>query len=234
MNRAVALIHGWGGSGAATWVADGWDEALGLAGFQPVLVDLPGHGPAGGSCDPADYADLASDLAAILRKRAPEGLFAAIGFSLGTKLLLELEARAPGSNGRLILGGIGDNIFAPEGAGPALIAALRGESPAPPPAIQALMTYAAKSGSDPRCLAAVLQRPANPRLDTARLHAARQGKDPARILLVNSRDDSVAMPDAGLRAAIAPEYLQLDGSGHIGLTSDRRFRQAALDFLGRA
>ena len=230
MSRVVALVHGWGGSGAATWVADGWDRALTQAGFQPVAVDLPGHGPGGGSHAPVDYADLASDIAAMLRDQAPDGLFGAIGFSLGTKLLLELEARSPGANGRLVLGGIGDNIFAPEAAGPALIAALRGKVAEAPPAIRALMTYAAKSESDPLCLAAVLQRPANPRLDAARLAAAR-----APILLVNSLDDSVAMPDDRLRQALpGAEYLQIDGTGHIGLTSDLRFRKAALGFLGRA
>ena len=86
--RRVALVHGWGGSYAATWQADGWDDALRDAGIEPVGVDIPGHGPTGGSHDPADYADLASDLAAKL----PEGLHGAIGFSLGTKLLLLSQA----------------------------------------------------------------------------------------------------------------------------------------------
>ena len=223
--RKVALVHGWGGSAAATWVAAGWDRALEAAGFAPVLVDLPGHGPQGGSHDPAAYGDLASDLAAMLTG----DLHGAIGFSLGTKLLLELEARQPGRNGRLVLGGIGDNLFAPEAAGPALLAALAGEPPTLP-AIQALMAYAAKSGSDPACLAAILRRPANPVLDEARLKPAR-----APLLLLNSRDDSVAMPDTRLRAALPHAgYVEIDGTGHIGLTEDPRFLAAALGFLTRA
>lgn len=223
--RKVALVHGWGGSGQATWTLAGWDRALEAAGFTPVAVDLPGHGPAGGAHDPAAYGDLASDLARIL----PADLYGAIGFSLGTKLLLELEVRKPGANGRLVLGGIGDNIFAPEAAGPALLAALAGEPPAAP-GIAALMTYAAKSASDPLCLAAILQRPANPQLDEARLALAH-----APVLIVNSRDDTVAMPDTRLRAALPQaEYLQIDGAGHIGLTDDPRFLRAATAFLARA
>lgn len=224
--RQVALIHGWGGSHAATFTADGWDDALRAAGFEPVGIDLPGHGPRGGSHDPADYADLASALAAML----PAGLLGCIGFSLGTKLLLELDIRQPGENGRLVLGGIGDNIFVPEAAGPIVAAALRGDTAetAPPP-VRALLDYSRKSGSDPLCLAAVLEREPNPRISEERLVAAR-----APILLVNSVDDNVAMPDMRLRAALPhAEYLQLDGPDHVGLTSDQRFRQAAVDFMSR-
>lgn len=224
--RKVALIHGWGGSHAATWQADGWDDALRAAGFEPVGFDIAGHGPQGGSHDPADYADLAGDLAA----RLPEDLFGAIGFSLGTKLLLELEARRPGANGRLVLGGIGDNLFAPEQAGPALVTALRGAAQEPPaPQVAALLDYARLSGSDPACLAAVLERPANPVLTEARLAQVR-----TPILIFNSRADAVAQPDTRLCAALpGATHRLIDGTGHVGLPSDLRFQDAALAFLSR-
>lgn len=221
--KQIALIHGWGGSYAATWQAAGWEDALRAAGFDPVGVNIAGHGPQGGAHDPAAYADLAGDLAA----RLPEGLFGAIGFSLGTKLLLELEARSPGTNGRLVLGGIGDNLFAPEASGPALVAALRG-TPAPhPPQLVALLAYAAQSGSDPACLAAVLEREPNPVLTEARLASTK-----APILIFNSRDDAVAQPDARLRAALpGAEHRLIDGPGHVGLPADPRFQEAAIAFL---
>lgn len=221
--KRVALVHGWGGSYAATWQADGWDEALRDAGFEPVGVDIAGHGPQGGPHDPRAYADLASDLATKL----PTGLHGAIGFSLGTKLLLELEARKPGANGRLVLGGIGDNLFAPETAGPAIVAALRGETEEHPPQVAALLAYAAKSGSDPVCLAAVLERPGNPVLTESRLAAAQ-----APILIFNSTKDAVAQPDDRLRAALPGAlYRRIDGPGHVALTADARFRDAAVAFL---
>ena len=221
--KQVALVHGWGGSYEATWQSDGWDTALRAAGFDPVGVDIAGHGPAGGSEDPADYADLASDLASKL----PEGLHGAIGFSLGTKLLLELEARAPGANGKLVLGGIGDNLFAPEVAGPALVAALRGTVGDQPSHVAALMAYALKSGADRSCLAAVLDRPANPVLTEDRLAAAT-----APILIFNSSGDGVAQPDARLCSALpAAEHQVIDGPNHVALTSDARFRDAAIAFL---
>ena len=223
--KRVALVHGWGGSYAATWQADGWDDALRDAGFAPVGVDIAGHGPQGGPHDPDSYADLASDLAAKL----PAGLHGAIGFSLGAKLLLELEARYPGAQGRLVLCGVGDNVFAPEAAGPALVAALRGQTTDHAPQVAALLAYAGKSGADPACLAAVLERPANPVLDVERLSAAN-----APILIFNSRADTVARPDTRLVAALPHATQQLiDGTGHVGLTADDRFRTAAIAFLSK-
>lgn len=221
--KQVALVHGWGGSYAATWAADGWDEALHAAGFEPVGVNISGHGPQGGSHQPTDYADLAADLASKL----PDGLHGAIGFSLGTKLLLELETRSPGANGRLVLGGIGDNLFAPEAAGPAIVAALRGTTTDHSPQVAALLAYAEKSGSDPACLAAVLERPANPVLTEDRL-----GCTKSPVLIFNSRDDAVAQPDDRLRAALPyAEHQLIEGPGHVALTSDARFRDAAISFL---
>lgn len=223
MMRKVALVHGWGGSYAATWVADGWDTAMRKAGFEAVGVDIAGHGTGGGSHDPADYADLASDLAG----KMPNGLHGAIGFSLGAKLLLELEARRPGAQGRLVLGGIGDNLFAPENVGPTIVAALRGQTIDHPPQVAGLLAYAGKSGGDPECLAAVLERPANPVLTEARLARAK-----APIFIFNSTADAVAQPDARLRAALpAARHVLIEGPGHVGLTSDPRFRDAAIAFM---
>lgn len=221
--KRVALVHGWGGSYSATWQADGWDDALRDAGLEPVGVDIAGHGPQGGPHDAQAYADLASDLAAKL----PAGLHGAIGFSLGAKLLLELEARYPGAQGRLVLGGVGDNVFAPEAAGPAIVAALRGETTDHAPQVAALLAYARKSGSDPACLAAVLERPANPDLTAERFAAAT-----APILIFNSRADTVAQPDARLVSALPhATHRLIDGTGHVGLTADDRFRKAAIAFL---
>ncbi len=118
---------------------------------------------------------------------------------------------------------------APEAAGPAIVAALRGESVDQPPQVAALLAYAERSESDPACLAAVLERPANPVLTEARLSAAT-----APILLLNSTDDAVAQPDARLRAALpGADHILIDGPSHVALTSDARFRDAAIAFLSR-
>src|SRR4051812_37695810 len=108
--RPVVLLHGCGGTPDATFEATGMVEMLERTGHKPLLLSLPGHGPTPSFSGPADFADLAGLVADVL----PPTSFDAIGYSLGGKLLLELAIRMPSRIGRLVLGGIGDNVFAPE------------------------------------------------------------------------------------------------------------------------
>ncbi len=218
----IVLLHGWGGSFKATWGAAGWVEALEAAGRSIVRLDLPGHGgPA--SHDPADYADMAGAVEAKL----PDGVLDVVGFSLGAKLALAIATRRPGRFRRMVLGGVGDNLFAPEPQGAAVAAALENgvgdDTPAP---VAGLVRYALGSGGDPRAMAAVLRRPAGRLLvetDLARLPQA---------LLVNGEADAIALPDARLLAA-APslEAMRPPAVDHLSLPSAPAFKAAALAFL---
>lgn len=224
----VILLHGWGGTYEATYRAAGWEPFLRARGLEPIGVDLPGHGGSGCSHDPADYADLAADLAAAL----PEEAKCCIAFSLGAKLALEIELRSPGRFERMVLGGVGDNLFAPERVGPVLVEALLGERDLAdcPVLVQDLMNYVRKGGTDLRAIAAVVRRQHNPRHAAERL--AYLGLP---MLLVNGADDTAALPDQTFRAAIATlEYRLLQACDHIGLTSDVRFMDAAAQFLGNS
>ena len=226
MPGVVALLHGWGGSFAATFVANGWLPELHAAGREVIGLDLPGHGagrPA--SHDSADYADLATAIDA----RLPRGPLDIVGYSLGAKLALELASRAPHRFGRLVAGGVGDNLFAPEPSGEMVAAALEnGTGPETPPLVRAVVDYARPSGSDPRALAAVLRRPPNPVASRERL-----GRIASDILVVNGTADRVARPDSALLASLPhAEHLELDGIGHFDLPAAATFRNAALAFLG--
>jgi pimeloyl-ACP methyl ester carboxylesterase len=119
----VILLHGWGGSYKAVWESNGWAEKLASYGFEPLGIDLLGHGEALRSHNPADYADLASHVMSQLP--AKQGLLG-IGYSLGCKILLEIQAREPGRFSRLVLGGLGANVFAPEALGGAVATCLEG------------------------------------------------------------------------------------------------------------
>jgi pimeloyl-ACP methyl ester carboxylesterase len=221
----VVMAHGWGGSFSTIFEPYGWREALEVAGCKIVGVDLPGHGRARpASHDPADYADLASGLAAEL----PEGPLDGIGFSLGSKLLLELECRSPGRFRRLVLGGVGANVFAPERGVEAVAEVLENggiEAAAPP--VQMMVRYAEASHSDPLALAAVLRRPANPVHTADRLKRVR-----ASVLLVNGANDMGVAP-ADQLSALIPECrsITLSDTGHIDLPQNPTFRLAAVDFL---
>ncbi|GAA3290226.1 hypothetical protein GCM10020295_04090 [Streptomyces cinereospinus] len=157
---AVLLIHGWGGSAASDWHDNGWGGLLAGHGRAALAVDLPGHGRLPQSHDPADYADLA---AGVLAELPDGGPLDAVGFSLGAKVLLELAARHPDRFGRLVLGGLGGNAFAPERLGRELADALEaGPRAGTPAAVSDLAAYGIGNGNDRLALAACLRRTANP------------------------------------------------------------------------
>ncbi len=177
----VVLLHGCGGTAWATFETTGFSDALKSAGRTVLTPDLPGHGPGPRSHDPADYADLAGAMLEAL----PPGRFDAVGYSLGGKLLLEIAIRAPGRIGRLVLGGVGDNVFAPEVVAEAAAVALeRGPQPDTPPPVLAFLKTWDPERNDPLAIAAVLRRPANPVFTEAGL-----GTVAGPVLLVNGDRD---------------------------------------------
>lgn len=220
----ILLLHGWGGSSASTFGAHGWEEHLAQVDRDVVSIDLPGHGPDGGSHDPDDYSDLAGMLDALI----PAGQLDVIGYSLGGKLALELASRQPSRFRRLVIGGVGDNVFLPELNGSAVADALEhGLSDDASAPVRALVEYSAASRSDPLALAAVLRRRPNPIATESRLSMIA-----GDILIVNGTDDHLAHPDERLRHAVGPHrYAALDGIDHFVLPKTGAFKALAVQFL---
>lgn len=222
--RPVILLHGCGGSRRASFEQTGWLEALAAAGRSAIALDLPGHADKAASRDPAGYADLAGLMAHAL----PAGPLDAVGFSLGAKILLEIAVREPERVRRLVLGGVGDNVFAPEHVAEAAARALElGPTPDTPEAVKAFLQTWDPGWSDALAVAAVLRRPPNPTFTTERL---RQVVSP--VLIVNGSEDPVTRQGDRLLASLADaRRVTLPGVDHFGLPGQREFIQHALAFL---
>lgn len=223
----VVLLHGCSGSVRAAFEMPGWIEAFTRTGRAVVAPDLPGHGWRTVSHDPADYADLAGEVASQL----PPGSFDAVGFSLGAKLVLELALRDPARWRRLVLGAVGDNVFAPEVVAPIAAEAL--ESPqsaaANHPAVRVMLQHWDPSLNDARAVAAVLRRPPNPVFTPERLRALA-----VPVLVVNGGQDPVGQQAQQLHASLRnAQFLTLCGVDHFGLPAHPDFLRAALAFLDR-
>jgi len=225
--RPVVLLHGCGGSREATFESTGWLTALFAAGRAPLAIHLPGHGTRSAAHDPASYADLAGSV----MRDVPAGAFDAVGFSLGAKLLLEIAIRAPDRIGRLVLGGIGDNVFAPESIAEAAATALeRGPTTDTPPPVLAFLRSWEPERNDPLAIAAVLRRPPNPTFTEDRLR--RIGSP---VLIVNGDADPVAHLGDRLVSSLAnATCVMLPGVDHLGLPAQPAFIRHAVAFLGSA
>lgn len=221
----VVLLHGCGGSADETYRKTGWIAQLVASGRAVLPLTLPGH-EGGASHDPAAYADLAGSVLKMLPPRVD-----LVGFSLGGKLSIEIAARAPDRVGRLVVGGVGDNIFAPERSGEASAVALeRGIDDQTPPAIVGFYRYCEGGGADLPAIAAVLRRAANPVIDAERLK-----RIVAPTLLVVGDADPIAFPVAGLAAAVPiARTVVLPGVDHLSLPANLDFQRVAFDFLAGA
>jgi pimeloyl-ACP methyl ester carboxylesterase len=222
--RPIVLLHGCGGSFESAFVKTGWLDAIRAAGREPFKVHLPGHGVIPASHQAADYADLTGQLLRSL----PPGPFDAVGFSLGAKLLLELLLRVPERVGRAVLGGVGDNVFAPESIGEAAARALEHGPTAetPPPVLAFLQTWE-PSRNDPLAVAAILRRPPNPVFTSERLSQISQP-----LLVVNGTADPVGRASTRLLGSLRNAQLKtIEGVGHFDLTAQPVFIRYAIDFL---
>jgi pimeloyl-ACP methyl ester carboxylesterase len=216
----VVLVHGFASSFELNWREPGWVALLEDEGREVVGVDLLGHGGAPKPHDPEAYADLESHLAGAL----PEGTVDAVGFSMGARVLLGVAARQPERFRRLVVGGVGANLFESHDAEPIARAVETGEGG--PGGIGHLFAqYASAPGNDPAALAAFLRRPERP-MTTEQL---------ARVtcpVLVVIGDKDFACPADPLVDALPDARLKvLRNVEHFATPKDFGFIDANLRFL---
>jgi pimeloyl-ACP methyl ester carboxylesterase len=219
----VALVHGLGSSFEHGWRAAGWIDLLGDAGRTVLPVDILGHGTAERPHDPAAYADLEASVAAAL----PDEAVDAIGFSLGAQLLLRLAAADASRFRRLVVIGVGANLFRADGTDVLARAFETGVEPDDVGA-RVFVSMAAQAGNDPRAMAAVLRRPA--RAFTADELAA---VTCPTLVIIGDRD--FAGPADPLLAALPDARLvPLRGVDHFQATREFACIDAALEFIDAA
>src|ERR1700728_1012569 len=152
---SLVLLHGFGSSFDHNWRQTGGVDILSDFGVTVPAIDLPGHGSSSPLTDPADYADVDEQ---VRRALPANGLIAGVGFSAGAELLLRLAVAEPERFDRIVLLGLGDNVFG-SGGPAALVSAL--ESSEEPEDVRARLfrRLAQSAGNDPRALSAFLRRP---------------------------------------------------------------------------
>jgi pimeloyl-ACP methyl ester carboxylesterase len=207
-------------------------DLLSDAGREIIATDLLGHGTAPKPHVPAEYVNLEANLTAAL---PPESPVDAVGFSLGSRLLLSVAATRPDTFGRIVVGGVGENVFRNDDAEPmarlvegSLDGAGLGTARAGGRAslARALARFAQTPGNDPLALAACLRRPVDP------LTPEMLGEVRVPVLVVLG-DRDFAGPAGPLVDALPDATLVvLEGVDHLATPMSFGFIDAALGFLG--
>lgn len=222
MTPPVFLAHGFASSFELNWREPGFVDLLQDAGRTVIPFDFPGHGTAPKSYDPEDYADMASTLLAAL----PDEPVDAVGFSMGALMLLRAASREPHRFHRLIVAGVGENVFAGGSSAGVADAIEAGEAADDDITSQLFVQFSKVPGNDPKALAACMRRMREPMTE----------EEVGRITvptLVVIGDKDFAGPADRLTAAL-PDARQvvLRNTEHFATPRSFAFIDAALDFLG--
>lgn len=222
-SEPVLLVHGWGGSFARTWQDPGIVALLEDAGREVVGVDLLGHGTAPKPHDPKAYADLTER---VLDAMAPFPVVDAIGFSLGAMTLLAIASRHPERFGRVVVAGVGANLFRddPEER-QRIIDAVEGHGPPDDRTAGLFAQYAEQPGNDAVALAACLRAP------RARLSVDALAAVQVPVLVVLGDHDFAGPADPLVAALPDARALVLRNTDHFATTESFQFIDAALGFV---
>lgn len=229
MTAPAVLVHGWGGSFASTWERSGFTALLEDAGIEVRGVDLLGHGEAPKPHDPEAYGDLA----ARIRDAIGDDQVDAIGFSLGAMTLLRLAIAEPHRFQRIVLAGIGRNIFHPEDSGTqAIVDGLElvtggGDPSTLDNTVRLFTQYASQPGNDIAALTAVMRRP-----PAATLTPEDCASVTCPVLVVVGDQDFVHPADELAAAFPDGRLVTLRGVDHFATPESFGFFDAALEFLG--
>jgi len=224
-DRPVVLVHGLGGSAATTWRQNGWLDLIADAGRPALGIDLLGHGTSPKPHDPERYRDMHRHVL----DQMPAGPVDAIGFSLGSRILLECAIVAPERFSRLVLTGVGTNLFEARSEHHTKIAdAIAGKADPTDPFSRYFTDLANDPEGDPEALRAMLKSPME-KLTPARLAPVTM---PVLVLL---GDDDFAGPADPLVDALADaQFTELKRCDHFATPRSMQCLEEALAFVDAA
>ncbi len=219
----IVLVHGWGGSFATTWEQSGFTALLADAGRPVIGVDLLGHGSAPKPHEPGAYADLTERIIAEL----PDGPVDAVGFSLGALTLLRAAIAHPSRFRRLVLAGIGRNVFERDDEAAArIVQAIESGGDTDDNRARLFAQYAHQPGNDPVALAAIMKRSSGTQLKPSDLTAIS-----VPVLVAVGDQDFVLPADELVDALPDAKFVTLRRTDHFATPESFGFIDATLDFL---
>ncbi len=230
----VVLVHGFGLSAAENWARTGLIERLARR-WRVLALDVRGHGESDKPHDPAQYGlgIVANDIARLLDHL---GLLRArvVGYSMGSRIALEMLMRHPARLSAAVLGGfgVGGQIRTP-GQRNRIAAALLEEDPA---VIEDVMARrfrrgAERNGKDLRALAAYISAEETTDAE-ASIDFAALARLTIPVMVATGERDVIAGDPRPLAGWFPEARIRLiEGGDHVSIPADPRFHQAVEEFL---
>lgn len=219
MGSPVVLCHGIATSSEKTWRESGWLDLLADAGREVIPIDMPGHGVNKDTPAP-------DDVMAWMLSQLPDEPVDAIGFSMGASLLLSLMSQNPGRYNKLVVAGVGTNLFERDlERGRRIAAAIAGNADPSDPQASYFGTLASEPDINPDGVAALMK--VLPEFDTAALSNLTNP-----VLVVLGDQDFTAPADPLIEALPNSELVTLKGVDHFATPKNFGFLDAGLEFLG--
>ncbi len=229
----VVLIHGFASNRTVNWKATGWFDVLARAGFRVIAMDVRGHGESQKFYRPEDYDEglLARDVIDLM-DHLGVGRTSLIGYSMGSFIAIRTMLDFPVRVARAVLGGVGENYFAPVTVDVERVAAAL-EAPdgavAGDPVARDFRRFAKKTGGDLHALAACFRRPRKA------FQAADLAAVTAPVLIVCGDKDTITGDAAPLASAFpGGRLVRVPDRDHMLTVGDKRFKEAAIAFLREA
>lgn len=216
----VLLVHGFATSATRTWAEPGWIDLITEAGREVIAVDLLGHGDAPKPHDPAAYDAMEEHIL----DQLPTGPVDAIAFSMGARITLTLASRHPERFGRIVVAGVGENLFRSEGSS-GIADAIESEDTPENLVARHFKELANTPDNDPVALAACMRRQ-HPALDETQL-----GQITNPVLVVLGDQDFVGPADRLVAALPDARLVTLKKMDHFGTPKDFTFIDEALGFI---
>ena len=224
-SNPVLLVHGFASSFHHNWEETGLSYLLEDAKREVIGVDLLGHGSAPRPHDPAEYADMG---ARVVDALPASGAVDAVGFSMGARVLIDVVSAHPDRFDRLVLAGVGENLFSTERDGEPIAHAIETGDGGPGGIAALFVQFAAGSGNDPKALAACMRRKDSP------VTAEQLARITCPTLVVLGDKDFVGSGDRLVSLLPNATLKTLRNVEHFATPKDFGFIDATLEFLGAA
>lgn len=222
----LIAVHGFASDYRLNWVGSRWQETLTNAGFQVIGLDCRGHGMSDKPHDEAAYSVeiMAGDVVRLLDHLDVRPA-AYIGYSMGSRIGLEVAIRFPEHLTRAVFGGLGA-AGAIDSSEKIAQAFLSGEPTDDPTARTFYRFASARPTNDLKALAACIKG-LKPNASPPRLSAIT-----TPVLIVVGDHDEIARGAPELVEMIpSARLVTIAGRDHMSAVTAREFKQAALDFL---